>query len=148
MLINSSKYGGGGFYNFYTGGTADHELSLKVAIHEFGHGFVGLADEYYNSEVAYEGFYNLKVEPWEPNITTLVNFDSKWKDMISPGTPIPTPRTEMYKDSVGVFEGGGYTAEGIYSPFEDCRMKSNKPEGFCPVCSRAIQQVINYYCEN
>jgi len=147
MLINSSKYGGGGFYNFYTGGTADHELSLKVAVHEFGHGFAGLADEYYNSEVAYDGFYNLKVEPWEPNITTLVNFESKWKNMLSSGTEIPTPRTEIYKDSIGVFEGGGYASQGIYSPFQDCRMKSNIPEGFCPVCSRAIQQVIDYYCE-
>lgn len=62
--------------------TADNDLTKEVFVHEFGHGFAGLADEYYNSEVAYDDFYNLKIEPWEPNITTLVNFDSKWKNMV------------------------------------------------------------------
>ncbi len=145
VIINSSKYGGGGFYNYYSATTADHDYSLKVAIHEFGHGFAGLGDEYYSSDVAYDGFYNLKVEPWEPNLTTLVDFDKKWKNMISPGVDIPTPRTYELKDSVGVYEGGGYIAKGIYSPFQDCRMKSNVPKGFCPVCSKAIADVIEYY---
>ncbi len=147
IVINSSKYGGGGFYNYYSAGTADNELSLKVAIHEFGHGFAGLADEYYSSDVAYDGFYNLKTEPWEPNITTMVDFDSKWKSMVSKGVDIPTPRIPELQDSVGVFEGGGYTAHGIYSPFQDCRMKSNLPDGFCPVCSKAISNVIEYYTD-
>ena len=80
VLINSKKYGGGGVYNYYSGTTTGHPLSTKVFVHEFGHGFVGLADEYYSSSVAYDDFYPLNVEPWEPNITTLVNFDSKWKE--------------------------------------------------------------------
>lgn len=147
VIVNSSEYGGGGFYNYYSATTADHEYSLKVAIHEFGHGFAGLADEYYSSDVAYEGFYNLKTEPWEPNITTLVDFDKKWKNQISEGIEIPTERTYSLKDSVGVFEGGGYSEKGIYSPFQDCRMKSNVPKSFCPVCSEAIKKVIEYYTE-
>ena len=145
VLINSTKYGGGGFYNYYSGGTSDNELSLKVAIHEFGHGFAGLADEYYSSDVAYDGFYNLKTEPWEPNITTLVDFGSKWENMVSKGVDIPTQRVAALNDSVGVYEGGGYCAHGVYSPFQDCRMKSNLPNGFCPVCTKAIANVIEYY---
>jgi len=83
VLINSSRYGGGGVYNYYTGTTTGNQLSPKVFIHEFGHGFAGLADEYYTSTVAYDEFYPLNVEPWEPNITTMVNFGSKWKEMIA-----------------------------------------------------------------
>ena len=125
VLINSPRYGGGGVYNYYCGTTTDHPLSPKVFVHEFGHGFAGLADEYYSSSVAYDEFYPLNVEPWEPNITTLVNFDSKWKKMISKETPIPTPSEEKYANVTGLFEGGGYSAKGIYRPELDCRMKSN-----------------------
>ena len=145
VVINSPDYGGGGFYNYYSATTSDHPYSLKVAIHEFGHGFAGLADEYYSSDVAYEGFYNKNTEPWEPNITTLIDFDRKWKDMVSEGMDIPTKRVYELKDYVGVYEGGGYSTHGIYSPFQDCRMKSNVPDGFCPVCSKAIIDVIEYY---
>lgn len=147
VVINSEKYGGAGFYNYYSSATSDHELSLKVAIHEFGHAFAGLADEYYSSQTAYNEYFDLKTEPWEPNITTLVNFESKWKDKIKKGTPVPTPRTEEFVNTVGVFEGGGYAAKGIFSPVQDCRMKSNTPEGFCPVCSKAIVKVIEYLSE-
>ena len=87
VLINSTRYGGGGVYNYYTGTTTGNKLSPKVFIHEFGHGFAGLADEYYSSSVAYDEFYPLNVEPWEPNITTIVNFDSKWKKSIAKETP-------------------------------------------------------------
>ena len=142
ILVNSSRYGGGGFYNFINVCTADNKLSPNVFVHEFGHGFGGLADEYYTSEVAYEDYYNLKVEPWEPNLTTLVNFDLKWKDLVDKTTPIPTPRNDKYGSRVGAFEGGGYTSKGIYSPMEDCRMKSNRTANFCPVCKRAIKAVI------
>ena len=62
--------------------------------------------------------------------------------MIDPSTPIPTPRTTEYENKTGVFEGGGYMAKGIYSPMEDCRMKSNKPDNFCPVCQEAIRRAI------
>ena len=74
VLVNSTRYGGGGFYNFVTVCTSDNKLSPKVFVHEFGHGFGGLADEYYTSQVAYDNYYNLKAEPWEQNITTLVDF--------------------------------------------------------------------------
>jgi hypothetical protein len=106
-----------------------------------------LGDEYYSSSVAYEDFYNLKVEPWEPNITTLINFDSKWKAMLDQSTPVPTPRKDKYKNTLGVFEGGGYMSKGIYSPYIDCRMKSNVAGGFCPVCEEAIRKVIRFYTE-
>jgi hypothetical protein len=142
VLVNSARYGGGGFYNYLNVCTAGNKLSSKVFIHEFGHSFAGLADEYYTSEVAYEDYYNLKVEPWEPNLTTLVNFDSKWKSMVDSVTPIPTPRYSGYESKVGAFEGGGYVAKGIYSPMEDCRMKSNTTNHFCPVCIKAIKDVI------
>lgn len=134
VIANESKYGGGGFYNSYGLGTADNELSEVVFVHEFGHSFAGLGDEYYTSEVAYEDYYNLKLEPWEPNITTLVDFGSKWKDMKDSG-------------KAGLFEGGGYMAKGIYRPAEDCRMKSNTPPDFCPVCQRAISRMIDFYCK-
>lgn len=147
LLVNTDRYGGGGFYNFVCVSSVDNELSEKVFIHEFGHAFAGLADEYYTSDVAFGDYYNLKVEPWEPNITTLVDFQSKWKDLVDKDTPIPTPRKPKYSKVVGVFEGGGYIAKGIYSPMQDCRMKSNVPDNFCPVCQRAIERAIDWDCE-
>jgi hypothetical protein len=142
VLVNSNEYGGGGFCNYICVCTSGHALAPQVFIHEFGHEFAGLADEYYTSEVAYEDFYNLKVEPWELNLTTMVDFGSKWKALIDSSTPIPTPRTDDYIGKTGVFEGGGYSAKGIYSPMQDCRMKSNKPNKFCPVCQEAIRRAI------
>ena len=147
VLVNSKKYGGGGFYNHYGEGTVDNQLSNIVAIHEFGHEFAGLADEYYTSQNTYSDYYNLKFEPWEPNITTNVNFASKWKNMVKPGTPVPTPREDQFKGVTGMFEGGGYIAKGIYSPVMDCRMKSNDAPGFCPACQAAIRKMILFYCE-
>jgi IgA Peptidase M64/Peptidase M64 N-terminus len=145
VLINSSRYGGGGVYNYYTGTTTGHQLSPKVFVHEFGHGFAGLADEYYSSAVAYDEFYPLKVEPWEPNITTLVNFESKWKNMIAKDTPLPTPPEEKYNKVTGLFEGGGYSAKGIYRSELDCRMKSNGSKGYCSVCRNAVKEMIEFY---
>ena len=145
VLINSNRYGGGGVYNYYSGTTSGHALSDKVFVHEFGHGFAGLADEYYSSSVAYDEFYPLNVEPWEPNITTMVNFDSKWKGMIARETPVPTPAEDKYITVTGLFEGGGYSAKGIFRPELDCRMKSNGPKGFCSVCQNAIKEMIDYY---
>ena len=145
VLINSNLYGGGGVYNYYSGTTTGHPLSAKVFIHEFGHGFAGLADEYYSSEVAYEEFYPLNVEPWEPNIRTRVSFDSKWKKLIRAGTPVPTPAEEKYAGVTGLFEGGGYSAKGIFRPEMDCRMKSNGPKGYCTVCRDAVTKMIEFY---
>ena len=146
ILVNTDQYGGGGFYNFLNLVTADDRLSDKVFVHEFGHGFIGLADEYYY-DTDMGNRYNLKLEPWEANITTLVDFQSKWKDMMDKRTPIPTPRTEKYKNKIGAFEGGGYLSKGIYSPMQDCRMKSNEPKGFCSICTRAIERVMRLYTE-
>jgi hypothetical protein len=106
-----------------------------------------LADEYYTSDVAYQDFYSLDVEPLDPNLTTLVDFDSKWKDMVENGTPIPTANTEKYEDVLGAFEGGGYVEKGIYRPKQDCTMKSIVVDNFCPVCKRAIVQMIDFYTE-
>jgi hypothetical protein len=117
-----------------------------VFIHEFGHGFAGLGDEYFDSEVAYSDFYPLDREPWEPNLTTMVDFDSKWKDMIAPGTPVPTPDEPEYKDKTGVFEGGGYVTRGVYRPAVDCTMRNTATAGeFCEVCKRSIIKMILYY---
>ena len=147
VIVNSKRYGGGGFYNHYCEGTIDNQYSRIVAVHEFGHSFAGLGDEYYTSDVTYSDFYNLKVEPWEPNLTTNVDFASKWKSMVPDSVPIPTPRLQKYKDVTGMFEGGGYLGKGVYSPGMDCRMKSNEAQGFCPVCRQAIIRMIRYYTE-
>lgn len=147
ILVNTAKYGGGGFYNFYGLSSSDHILSDKVMVHEFGHSFAGLADEYYTSAVATEDFYNLKNEPWEPNITTNVNFESKWKSMIADDIPVPTPRNNKYRKVVGMFEGGGYMSKGVYSPMQDCVMKSNQLKDFCPVCEKAIRDMLDFYTD-
>ncbi len=147
VLVNTDRYGGGGFYNFLSLTSVDHEKSERVFVHEFGHGFAGLADEYYSSSVAYDDFYNLDIEPWEPNITTLVDFESKWPDLIKKNTPQPTPRKSENSKKIGVFEGGGYLAKGIYSPMMNCRMKSNEAKGFCPVCEQAVKETIEQHCK-
>ena len=147
VIVNTDKYGGGGIYNYYGLGMSDNKYEAEVLVHEFGHSFAGLGDEYYDSHVAYEDMYDMSVEPWEPNLTTLADFSSKWASMVKEGTPIPTPNEETYKGVVGAFEGGGYSAKGIYRPYLDCRMKSNTAEGFCPVCNAAIQRMIDYYCK-
>ena len=112
-----------------------------MVIHEFGHAFGGLADEYFNSAVAYNDYFPLEVEPWNPNLTTLVDFDSKWKPMISEGTPVQTPVEEANGGVVGVYEGGGYVAKGVFRPMIDCRMHTNDAS-FCPVCSSALKKMI------
>lgn len=147
ILVNTKKYGGGAIYNHYSVCVSDNSNSEYIFTHEFGHGFAGLGDEYYTSDVAYNDFYPLDVEPLDPNLTTMVNFESKWKDMIDTNTPIPTPSTIDYRNSVGVFEGGGYIAKGVYRPMQDCSMKSISVDNFCDVCKRAIQRMIDFYCE-
>ena len=143
VLVNAETYGGGGIYNFYSMVTSDDVRSPKVLVHEFGHGFGGLADEYFESDVAYDdSFYNLKTEPWEPNITTLVNFEKKWKDMLPKNTPIPTQVDKSQPYKLGVYEGGGYLSKGIYRPVDRCMMRDYHP--FCPVCQRSINRVIDF----
>ncbi len=147
ILVNNKKYGGGAIYNYYNVSVNSNAKAAQIFIHELGHGFAGLADEYYTSSTSYNDFYNLKTEPWEPNITTLVDFESKWEDMVKKRTPIPTPDTEKYKNKVGAFEGGGYVAKGVYRPVHDCLMKSFEGDEFCPVCSKSIQEMIDFYTE-
>lgn len=142
LLVNTDRYGGGGFYNFLNVCTSDNERSPFVFIHEFGHGFGGLGDEYYTPEDTYEEFMDKKIEAWEPNLTTMVDFDKKWGHLIDEGTPIPTPRDSTFLNTVGVFEGGGYEAKGVYSPVMSCWMKEMSAGKFCPVCSESIEQVI------
>lgn len=145
VLVNTTKYGGGGIYNFYCSSASSNSFSGDVIIHEFGHGFAGLADEYYYNATGYDHMYNLALEPWEPNITTLVDFSGKWGDMLNKETPVPTPREPQYEQTIGVFEGGGYEPKGMYSPHMDCLMKTFKGHEFCPVCQRAIERMILYY---
>jgi len=142
ILVNSERYGGGGFYNFLSISSADNIRSPHVFIHEFGHSFAGLGDEYYNTADSLVSGYMDGVEPWEPNLTTLVKFDRKWKKMIDCATPVPTPRDSVYSGKIGVFEGGGYFSKGVYSPAMTCWMKELAAGKFCPVCQEAIRQTI------
>ena len=145
ILVNSSQYGGGGFYNFYSMSTAGNMSSSSVIIHEFGHAFAGLGDEYEEPNNPLALLYNLNVEPWEPNLTSLEDFDSKWADLVNPGTPIPTPNSYQYNNTVGAFEGGGYLTQGIYRPQLHCMMRDYAP--FCAVCSRTIEAVIEAHSD-
>lgn len=149
VLVNSNKYGGGAIYNFYNVSVNSNSKSAAILIHEFGHGFAGLADEYFDSSTSYNDFYNLEVEPWEPNITTLVDFDKKWKHLLKKKTAIPTPDPVKEKDmdKLGVYEGGGYVAKGVYRPRYDCMMKTFNNDTFCPACIEAIQKIIDFYSE-
>lgn len=147
ILANTDEYGGGGIYNSYTLTTAHHPMFRPVVVHEFGHSFGGLADEYFYDNDVMTDTYPLDIEPWEQNITTQVNFDSKWKDMLPKGTPNPTPVAQKEQYPVGVFEGGGYSAKGIYRPAYNCRMRTNENPEFCPVCQRALSRLIEFYTE-
>lgn len=161
VLVNSETYGGGGIYNQLTVSTSDHPTFRQVLVHEFGHAYGGLGDEY-ASDDGYDPMYPADTEPWEPNLTTLKDFGSKWADMLPKGTAIPTPPAKIphYKQikneeerrqlnaatqRVGVFEGGGYQLKGVYRPAQECRMKINEVEYFCPVCSRALVRITDFY---
>jgi hypothetical protein len=188
VVVNDRKYGGGGIHNLYATVAADNAFTPYVFVHEFGHHFAGLADEYYTSDVAYETG-GARAEPWERNATADPKA-SKWADLVTPGTPLPTPwakaefealqkeiqarrrriraerrpESEMedlfreerarttpllargpYARAVGAFEGALYEAKGYYRPRADCIMFTRNEVGFCPVCRRAIEQVIDQY---
>ncbi|HID39586.1 MAG TPA: peptidase M64, partial [Calditrichaeota bacterium] len=92
IMVNHKRYGGGGIYNFFATFTSDNYWSQFVLVHEFGHSFAGLADEYYTSSTAYEQFYPPNVEPLEPNITALLDpAHLKWKHLVAADVPLPTP---------------------------------------------------------
>ena len=131
ILANTDTYGGGGIFNSYMLTTAHHSAFPPVVVHEFGHSFGGLADEYaYDDQ--YEEQYFPEVEPWEPNITTQADFGAKWEGM-------------MGRDGVGLVEGAGYQSKGVWRPAEDCRMRTNAHPDFCPVCSEAIRRMVRFY---
>lgn len=150
ILANTDTYGGGGIYNSYTLTTAHHPMFKPVVVHEFGHSFGGLADEYAYDE-APSPLYPYDIEPWEQNITTLVDFQSKWQDMLPAGTPLKAQPVETDADKiyskVGIYEGAGYTLKGIYRPATECRMKINEAPRFCPVCERALERMIRFYTD-
>lgn len=158
VLVNTSEYGGGGILNSYNLSMTHHPFYKQVVVHEFGHSFAGLADEY-----AYEQeqipMYPHDVEPWEKNITTLVDFHNKWEGLIDKSTPIPTPisyttvKSKKNKKrngettTVGVYEGAGYSVKGVYRPVPNCRMRTNEYKEFCPACQKALRDLINFYTE-
>lgn len=147
ILANTENYGGGGILNSYTLTAADHRLFKPVVVHEFGHSFGGLADEYFYDD-QYSTMYPSDTEPWEQNLTTLVNFGEKWQDMLPRATKIPTPSSNKVKDrysKIGVYEGGGYQSKGVFRAFQDCRMKTNEAPAFCAVCQRALRRMIEFY---
>jgi len=188
IIANDRKYGGGGIFNLYATVAADNMYTPYIFVHEFGHHFAGLADEYYTSAVAYEGSSD-RPEPWEPNVTADPH-GGRWKDLIRPGTALPTPwpkeifeaeqketqarRVEIrakrrpeqemealfseekerttkllgsspYAGKVGVFEGAMYQAKGYYRSQVDCIMFTRDEVGFCAVCRRAIERIIDLY---
>ena len=205
VLANTSRYGGGGIYNNYAIFTADDHRSESIFLHEFGHAFAYIADEYYNSTVSYNDYYPAGVEPIEENITALLDAENvKWKHLLSPGIEIPTPwgqeeiqalndkktRTtqklqtrieklkeqdgkekqiekltskitlsnnqideeirevktkyqEKYKDKIGVFEGAGYSAKGLYRSRLTVGFFTNNQ--YNEVSQIAIQKVIDHY---
>lgn len=147
VLANTDEYGGGGIYNSYTLTTAHHKDFRPVVVHEFGHSFGGLADEYFYDEDVMNDTYPTDVEPWEQNVTTRVDFASKWQDMIPEGTPLPTPADNFNMHEVGLYEGAAYSARGLYRASYNCRMRTNEYPAFCPVCQRALRRLIEFYTE-
>ena len=147
VMVNTDKYGGGGIYNSMNLLMTKHKKFIEVLVHEFGHSFAGLADEY-----AYEGEemndFPRDVEPWAPNITTLTDFDAKWKDMLPEKLALEIGHTtddNLDTATLGLYEGAGCCLKGVYRPCPNCMMRTLKVPIFCPVCRRAITQVINWY---
>lgn len=141
ILVNTDVYGGGGIYNHYNILSAYHKLSPQVLVHELGHGLAALADEYTHGE---DDYFNKSIEPWASNISTLIDFSSKWKQALSPYTPIPTPLDPLNPDAIGVYEGAGYSSKGIYRAYQNCLMRSIDAP-FCPLCVDNIKEIIHWY---
>ena len=130
VLVNTDRYGGGGIYNSYNLTYAHGKHFRPVVVHEFGHSFGGLGDEYpYGDD---DPMYFADTEPWEPNLTTKHDFNGKWENLI--------------KDKkAGFIEGGGYLSKGIWRGYENCRMRTNEEPEFCLVCQQALQRLIDFY---
>ena len=143
ILANSDVYGGGGIYNGYTITSVNHSLFKPVVVHEFGHSFAGLADEYFYPNDVLSELVGQNQEPWQRNITTLNDFDKKWGDLLQKGTPIPTPLNEQKKYPNGVYEG--LEGNGIYKSSLTCRMFKNDDKSFCSVCQQAVEELLLFY---
>ena len=131
ILVNTEHYGGGGIYNSYNLSYTGGENFLPVVVHEFGHSFGGLGDEYaYDNND--EPIYFEDTEPWEPNLTTKAMAFIKWENLIKQG-------------KAGLFEGGGYLEKGVWRGCENCRMRTNEEPEFCAVCQQALTELINFY---
>lgn len=147
ILVNTNQYGGGGILNSYVLSMTKHRMFKPVVVHEFGHSFGGLADEYAYEEEQIP-MYPHDVEPWEPNITTLSDFHGKWEKLIKQETPTPTPESldsVTIRTRIGLFEGAGYSIKGIYRGQQDCRMRTNENPEFCTICRNALQNLIDFY---
>ncbi|MBO4599129.1 MAG: peptidase M64 [Bacteroidales bacterium] len=146
IMANSTTYGGGAIYNFYAISSLN-PMAPMVLPHELGHSIGGLADEYVDENLSYGDMHAPTVEPTEPNITTLVNFASKWADMLPVGTPVPTPSNDSLSRKengpLGVYEGAGYHSKGFYRPVMHCMMRDYAP--FCPVCARRLNDIFDLY---
>ena len=130
ILVNTDHYGGGGIYNSYNLTYAHGDRFRPVVVHEFGHSFGGLGDEYpYGND---DPMYFPDTEPWEPNLTTKCNFSSKWENLVKEG-------------KAGLVEGGGYLEKGVWRGFENCRMRTNEEPEFCLVCKQALARLIDFY---
>ena len=108
ILANTDNYGGGGILNSYVLTAAHNKWAMPVVVHEFGHSFGALADEYFYDDGTDQ--YDLKVEPWEPNITTLVGFQSKWQDLMDNAfkdTPEPKKGKKSKKNQPKIHIGTG-----------------------------------------
>ena len=146
IMVNDDTYGGGAIYNFYAV-TSMHRMAEYVLPHEFGHSFAGLADEYVDEDLSYADLHRTDYEPLEPNITNLVDFGRKWKSMLPAGTKVPTPENPDVPKAecgpIGVYEGAGYVAKGVYRPTMHCMMRDYAP--FCPVCTKHIEEIFGLY---
>ena len=92
IIFNNETYGGGGIFGQFSTAAADNDWVDYLFVHEFGHHFAALADEYYTSPSVYLPASGTQVEPWEPNVTALHDPAAvKWHRHVTPGTPIPTP---------------------------------------------------------
>ena len=129
VLVNDPQYGGSGGWLAIA---STHASSRDIMLHEIGHSFGGLADEYEDETPGYSGHE-------APNATAeTVRELIRWNDWISPATPIPTPEDDYYGGAVGLFEGAVYEHYDWYRPKLECRMRSIN-YGFCQVC---VEQVI------
>ena len=130
VLANTAHYGGGGIYNSYNLSYTRGDKFRPVVVHEFGHSFGGLGDEYpYGDE---DPMYFADTEPWEPNLTTSTHKPAKWQNLIDEG-------------KAGLVDGGGYLSHGVWRGQEDCRMRTNEYPEFCPVCQQALRRLIDFY---